>query len=370
MIQSRRKALKQIIGAAGTLSLSSLSHGLKAASELLDRQTTSPLGIALVGLGNYSRAALKPALRQTKNVKLKGIVTGTPDKAEQWSQEFDLPKSHIYNYETFDRIADNEDIDIVYIVLPNFMHAEYTIRALEAGKHVICEKPMAMNVAECEMMIAASKSANRKLSVGYRLHYEKHHQEAMRLGREKPFGEINFIEASFAYHLGDPTLWRLSKEKGGGGAIMDLGVYPIQACRYVTGEEPSAVTAQAFVRDRSRFKDIYESFLWQFEFPSGIIANCTTSYSSFVDRLYVSCYRGWMRLQPSFNGRGTLGETSNGVINLPKVNQQAAHMDDFATSILNDTTPRVDATEGLQDLRLIEAIVRSAEEGVRVKISS
>ena len=364
-MQSRRDILKTLsLGATGLTALPSI-----LTRDSLPTSTASkPLGIALVGLGNYSQAALKPALYETQNVKLAGIVTGTPEKARAWSEEFDLEERHIYNYDTFDRIADDEAIDIIYIVLPNFMHAEYTIRALEAGKHVICEKPMGMNTAECEAMIAASEEAGRLLSVGYRLHYENHHREAMRLGQEKPFGPINFIEAGLAYHLGDPTLWRLNRDEGGGGAIMDLGVYPIQACRYVSGEEPLAVTAQAFVRDTSRFKGIYESFFWQFEFPSGLLANCTTSYSSYVDRLHISCYRGWMELRPSFGGRGTSGSTSNGPMKLGRVNQQALHMDDFATSIQESTPLRVTAQEGLQDLRLIDAIKQAIESGERVVV--
>ena len=326
------------------------------------------LGIALVGLGNYSTNALKPALYQTNHVKLTGIVTGTPAKAKQWAEEFSLHAAHVYNYDTFDRIADDESIDIMYIVLPNFMHAEYTIRALEAGKHVICEKPMAMDAAECEAMIAASKKANRLLSIGYRLHYEQHHQEAMRLGSDQPYGKLNFIEAGLGYHLGDPTLWRLDKDMGGGGAIMDLGVYPIQACRYVSGEEPAGVTAQAYVNDTTRFKGIYETFFWQFDFPSGLVANCTTSYSSFVDRLYVSCYRGWFELEPSFGGRGTSGRTRDGAIALPQVNQQASHMDDFGLSIMEGRPVTVPAEEGLQDLRIIEAIKKAIASGERVTI--
>ena len=361
MAYSRREALKTIsIGAAG---LSTAPHLFNSPT-----RSSSPLGIALVGLGRYSTYALKPALYETQHIKLSGLVTGTPSKAKEWSEEFGLSSVHIYNYDTFDRIADDEDIDVIYIVLPNFMHAEYTIRALEAGKHVICEKPMGMNVQECEAMIAASEKAGKLLSVGYRLHYEKHHQEAMRVGRETPFGPINFIEAGLAYHLNDPTLWRLDAKKGGGGAIMDLGVYPIQACRYISGEEPSAVTAQAYVRDTSRFKDIYESFFWQFEFPSGLIANCTTSYSSYVDRCHVSCYNGWLELRPSFQGSGTSGATRDGALNLPKVNQQAEHMDDFAQSILNNTSPLVDGQQGLQDLRIIEAIKQAIETRDRVLI--
>ena len=357
MPHTRRNALKTIaLGATG------LSHLPYLATE------KKPLGIALVGLGNYSANALKPALYATEHVKLTGIVTGTPAKAKQWAEEFSLATSHIYDYDTFDRIANDDSIDIIYIVLPNFMHAEYTIRALEAGKHVICEKPMAMNVAECEAMIDASKKANRLLSIGYRLHYENHHQEAMRLGEEQPYGKLNFIEAGLAYHLGDPTLWRLDKDMGGGGAIMDLGVYPIQACRYVSGEEPAGVTAQAFVRDTSRFKGIYETFFWQFDFPSGLIANCTTSYSSYIDRLYVSCYRGWFELQPGYGGRGTSGRTIDGPLELPRVNQQASHMDDFALSILEGRPLTVSSQEGLQDMRIIEAIKQAIASGERVAI--
>ena len=365
MKYTRRSTIKKL--ALGSLGVT--ASPLHPAIFKVDRnQVDEKLGIALVGLGNYSHFALKPALKETERVRLTGIVSGTPEKARLWSEEFSLPNSNVYNYETFDRIADNEDIDIVYIVLPNFMHAEYTIRALEAGKHVICEKPMGMNAEECKTMIAASEKADRLLSVGYRLHYERHHIEAMRLGKEKPFGTINFIESGLAYFQGDPSIWRLDKAKGGGGAIMDLGVYPIQACRYVAGEEPISVTAQAFTNDTSRFRDIYETFFWQFKFASGLTAQCTASYSSYVDRFYASCHEGWFELKPSFNGAGSSGTTSEGPMNVPTVNQQALHMDDFANSILNDVPLRVNGLEGLQDLRIIDAIKKAIEDGGSVTI--
>src|SRR5690606_23331209 len=119
---------------------------------------------------------------------LAGIVTGTPAKEKQWASRYNIPEKNIYNYENFDSIALNPDIDIVYVVLPIFMHKEFTIRAAQAGKHVICEKPMAMNVRECEEMIAACTKANRLLSIGYRLHFEPYNMEMMRLGQQKVFG--------------------------------------------------------------------------------------------------------------------------------------------------------------------------------------
>ena len=361
---SRRSAIKKIALGAGATAL-----GMPNVSGFDFRPVKKEkLGVALVGLGNYATLMLGPAFAESQNCYLAGIVTGTPTKAEKWSKQYNIPRKNIYNYETFDQIADNEDIDIVYIVLPNFMHAEFTIRAAQAGKHVICEKPMALNSEECKAMINACQENDRLLSIGYRLHFEKHHQEMMRLGKELPFGPLNLVEASLGYHLADKTLWRLDKKKGGGGAIMDLGVYAIQGARYVVGEAPVRVMAQGFLMDDRRFKDIYETILWQMEFPSGTLANCSTTYSSYVDRLYASCYRGWFGLNPSFGGRGSSGSTSKGPMNLPQINQQAAQMDDFAECIWENRPSRVSGDEGLADLIIIEAILESCKSGKPVDL--
>ncbi|MFK7924776.1 MAG: Gfo/Idh/MocA family protein [Bacteroidia bacterium] len=359
----RRQAIKTL--SMGALGLATMPQMMASCAQ----PNAKKLGVALVGLGNYSNIMLGPALRETQNCQLTGLVTGSPAKAEKWSKDFDVPQGNIYNYENFDEIANNPAIDIIYIVLPNFMHAEYTIRALNAGKHVICEKPMAMNPEECRQMIKASEENERLLSVGYRLHYERHHQRVMELTEEKPFGPVNFVEAGLGYHMPDPHIWRLQKELGGGGAIMDLGVYLIQGCLYAVGEEPIAVTARGFVNDTTRFKDIYETMTWQFEFPSGAISNCTTTYSSYVDRLHVSCYKGWYGLSPSYGGRGTQGYYRNDPMGLEKVNQQALHMDDFANSILHNEAVKVGGELGLRDMILVDAIKRSADSGgERIKL--
>ncbi len=152
-------------------------------------------------------------------------------------RQVDNYQKNIYNYASFDRIADNPDIDIVYVVLPNAMHAEYTIRAARAGKHVLCEKPMATSAKECEAMITACKTANRQLAIAYRLHFEPHNLEAKRLGQRKVFGALRTIEAGFGFIIGDPSQWRLKKALSGGGALMDVGVYALQAARYVSDED-------------------------------------------------------------------------------------------------------------------------------------
>lgn len=259
---------------------------------------------------------------------------------------------------------------MVYVVLPNSMHAEYTIRAAKAGKHVICEKPLALNPAEGERMIAACRDAGVKLSVGYRLYFEPHHLEVRRLGTEKVHGAVKMLETSLGFSMADPKVWRLNKALGGGGAIMDLGVYAIQGARRTVGELPVAVTAQGYVRDRAVFKDIFETVTFQMEFPGGAISNSTTTYTSYVDRLHATTDYRWFGLQPAFNATGATGMAFNGKIEFatPKF-QQIRQMDAFAESIRNNTPVLASGEEGLVDLKIIEAIVRSAETGRKVSLT-
>lgn len=330
------------------------------------------LGIALVGLGNYATNQLAPALLQTNLCKLTGIVTGSPEKAESWSKQYNIPQKNIYNYQNFDEIRNNPDIDIVYVVLPNSMHAEFTIRAAKAGKHVICEKPMAMNVQECKDMIAACQAAKVQLSVGYRLYFEPHHLEMKRLGTEKVYGEVKMIESSLGFSMANPKVWRLNKALGGGGAIMDLGVYCIQGARRTLGELPTAVSAQGFIMDKTIFKDIYEGMTFQMDFPSGAISNSTTTYSSYVDRLHATTGWRWFSLSPSYNAIGTAGQFFDGErreMNFKVLDyQQIKQMDAFAESILNKQKPEASGEEGMIDLKIIEAIKQSADSGRKVKI--
>lgn len=367
LAQARRKFLESMSWGLGAsvLSASLLSLLANTASAQKPNKT---LGIALVGLGGYSIGQLAPALQQTKLVKLAGIVTGTPSKADEWASKYNIPKKNIYNYSNFDSIAKNPDIDMVYVVLPNSMHAEYVIRAAKAGKHVITEKPMATTVKDCEDMIAACKAANRKLSVGYRLHFEPHNQEVMRLGQEKVYGPVKLVENSFGFKIGDPTQWRLKKELSGGGALQDVGIYALNAARYATGEEPVSVTAQEYKTDPVKFKGVDETIAFQLTFPGGAVANCTTTYASSTERLFGSAENGWFELRPAYSYSGIKGRTSKGEMNFPQINQQAAQMDDFADCILNNKQTRVPGELGLQDVRIIQAIYKAVETGQPLKI--
>ena len=364
---TRRSCLQTLSAAAGGLLLT--PEALLAGQSVDESIPPKKLGIALVGLGNYSTLQLGPALQQTQLCRLAGIVTGSSEKAKTWAANYNIPAKNIYNYQTFDQIRDNPDIDIIYVVLPNFMHAEYTIRAAQAGKHVICEKPMAMNAAEAEQMIAACKKAGVKLSVGYRLYFEPHHLEMRRLAAEQTMGTVKVIESGLGFTVPGPNSWRLDKKIGGGGAIMDLGVYAIQGSRRTLNEEPISVTAQAFTFDKVHFRDIYETVFWQFEFPGGAIAHSSTTYSSYVDRLYTTCERGWFKLEPAFNATGAQGITSAGPMTVASsAFQQIAQMDDFARSVLADEQPVASGEEGLKDMKLIGAILQAADTGRKVML--
>ena len=359
---SRRDSLKIMSTTVGGL--------LVAPGVLPGYVAPKKLGIALVGLGNYATNQLAPALLETQNCYLAGIVTGTPEKASVWAKTYNIPAKNIYNYQTFNQIRNNPDIDIIYVVLPNFMHAEYSIRAAQAGKHVICEKPMAMNAAEARQMIAACQKAGVQLSVGYRLYFEPHHLEMRRLAAESTFGHVKIIESALGFTVPGPDSWRLDKAIGGGGAIMDLGIYAIQGARRTLNLDPVSVTAQAFTFDKVHFKDIHEMVFWQFEFPGGTIANCSTTYSSYVDRLYATCERGWFKLEPAYNATGAQGVTSRGPMDVPSpAYQQIAQMDAFVQSIRSGTKPEASGEEGLKDMMLIGAILQAAETGRKVSLA-
>ena len=325
------------------------------------------LGIALVGLGIYSEGQLAPALRETKHCYLAGIVSGEEDKRKKWKKKYDIPENNIYDYSNFDLIKNNESIDIVYVVLPNSMHAEYVLRAANAGKHVICEKPMAITVAECDQMIDACKNAGVRLSIGYRLHFEPFNLEMSRLARERVYGSVRSFTA--AHGLRDTKGWRLDRNLAGGGPVMDVGIYCVNAGRYVTGKEPLSIEAiEGPKTKKEKFASVEESVTWKMEYPDGIIAECSCSYSEYQNHLHVEAENGWFELAPAFSYGGLKGKTSGGKLDLPDVNQQAAQMDDFASAILQKRATPVPGEMGRQDVKILQAIYASIQSGKKVDL--
>lgn len=361
---SRRSFLSKAVAGASLFSLPSLHSSGKP---LVPDERK--LGVALVGLGGYSEHRLAPALQETRFCELRGIVTGTPAKVDKWKSRYGIKDQNVYSYETFDRIADNKDIDIIYVVLPNSMHHEYVIRAAKTGKHVICEKPMAVSVKECEEMIAACKKARVRLFIGYRLHFEPYTMEAMRIGQKKEFGKVKNVISEMGFRIGDPNQWRLKKALAGGGAMMDVGVYAIQGARYSVGEEPLYVTAQEYKTDPVKFKEVDETIYWQMEFPGGTVSNLSTTYASSIEKLFISAENGWLELRPAFGYGPIQGKTHKGLLQLPEVNHQAVQLDGMSRCIMEGTSTTATGEEGLRDMKVIEAIYKSiAQGGKRVKV--
>ncbi len=315
-----------------------------------------PLGVALVGLGSYATGQLGPALRETKYCRLAGVVTGDRTKGERWAADYGFDPSHIYSYDTFDQIKNDPDIDLVYVVLPNAMHAEFVIRAAKAGKHVITEKPMAVSVAECEQMIRACQENKVTLSVGYRCHFEPHNVEIMQVAKEKPLGEIKLIEAAFGFRAFGWENWRFHKNLAGGGAMMDVGIYCIQAACYVANELPVRITAQEVKTYPERFPDVDETILWQMQFPSGTLANCSTSYAVNIHHLDVYCEQGNFGLSPAFGYDGIQGYVGDKKLDLGQVSEQALHMDHIALATQGKAQLATPGEMGLRDMKIIEAI--------------
>ena len=360
--ESRRHFIKTSSLGTGGLLLASQGFSIPSFG-----QAQKKLGIALVGLGYYSRDLLSPALQETKHSYLAGIVTGSPEKEKIWQEKYGIKKKNIYNYDNFDEIVKNKDIDIVYVVLPNKLHKEFTIRAAQAGKHVICEKPMAMNAAECREMIDACKKAGVKLSIGYRLQFEPYTQEVMRLGQEKVYGDVRYITANAGFYGRNMKgNWKAGKELGG-GAMMDMGVYSLQGARLIVGEEPISVQAQAHIHRQEMF-EAEETMTFQLEFPGGTFANCHTTFNANVNVLHAAAEKGWFRLDPFQYYRGLKGDSSDGPLNFPVINQQAQQMDEVALSIMNDTPMRVPGEEGLRDMIVVDAAYESVRTGKKISI--
>ncbi|MAR26540.1 MAG: glucose-fructose oxidoreductase [Flavobacteriaceae bacterium] len=317
------------------------------------------LGVALVGLGSYSKGALGPALLETEFCELKAIVTGTKSKVNEWKLKYNINDNGVYNYKNFESIANNDQVDIVYIVLPNNMHKEYTIKALEAGKHVICEKPMALNAEEAKEMIEVSKKVRKELFMGYRLHYDPYHLECINYCRNKTFGKLNVVLAEFGYGISNRDHWKLKKSYGG-GALMDVGIYAIQAARYCTGEEPISLSAKEYKTDQTKFNEVDDTIVWQMEFLNGKVANCATSFSASMNNLHLGFEKGFAKLHPAYTWRKVSGYTSKKQLSFPRINQQALHMDGISNYLINKIPHNnVGADEGLKDMIVIDKIFES-----------
>ena len=355
---SRRPFLKTALGAGLAASVMK-AQGQEAGDK------KKKLGWAVVGLGGLSRARIGPAFLKTKHAHLAGVVTGTAEKAKTWKDKYNLEDKGIYNYENFDEVIKNPDIDVIYIVLPNSMHKDFTIRAAKAGKHVYVEKPMAMNSEECREMIAACKEAGVKLGVAYRLQYEPHHKEMIRFAREKTFGDIRHINSGFGFRMSGSKGWRLKRELGG-GALLDVGVYAIQGTRYIFGEEPVTVSALETKTDKKKFAEVDETVTWTMQFASGKTANLFCSFNlGGYNELTAFAEKGRFGMGPCFGTSGQKGWSSDpkNPLNFPQTDHFEVQIDQFSKDIMDGKESLVHGEEGLKDHLVMEAVFKSIASG-------
>lgn len=329
---------------------------------------------ALVGLGHLTLNELLPAFAECKYAKPVALVSGDPAKAKKVAAQHGIQEKNIYNYQNFDTIRDNPEIDVVYIVLPNSMHEEYTIRAAAAGKHVLCEKPMTVSSASAKRMIDACKKAGKKLMVAYRIQYEPKNRMAMQWTRSKKWGKVRLIEMFNGQNQANNDQWRHKKDLAGGGSLPDIGIYCFNTARFLLGEEPEWVSANQFSTPGDpRFKEVEENVLFQMGFPSGTLVNAACGYSVHESRRYrcLADNGGWFGLDPAFAYHGLKVEVSEVRDGKPwketpeearEKNQFALEIDHMAQCVMNNQEPYTPGEEGLQDHRIMEAIYQSAKE--------
>lgn len=367
---SRRDFLEKLSASAISLPLLYNPTNLFAASG--EPYEGPILKVAIMGLGSYGNRVAK-AMLDCKRAKLVGLISGTPSKVKQWRETYDIQEKNCYNYDNFDQIKDNSDIDAVYVITPNGLHKEQTIRVAKAGKHVICEKPMGINAKEGQEMVYACKAAMVHLLIGYRMHFEPKTVEVIRMRQAGEFGTPKFFQGQSGFVIGDPTQWRLDKKLAGGGAMMDIGIYSINGARYMLGEEPIWVTAQETKTDPVKFKEgVDETIQFQMGFPSGAVASCLSTYAmNNLDRFFLNGTEGFAEMKPSTGYGPIKGRTHKGELTQPHITHQTLQMDGMAQLIFEGVEPIVpiNGKEGVKDMKIIDAIFLAVKTGEKVELS-
>jgi predicted dehydrogenase len=341
------------------------------------RAPSSRKGYAVVGLGRIALEQVLPAFGESKDAKLVALVSGHADKANKIAAQHGVSPKAIYDYKNFDSIKDNPEIDAVYIALPNAMHAELTVRAAQAGKHVLCEKPMATSAADAQKMVDACAKANKKLMIAYRMQYEPMTSYAKKLVRDKALGMIKVIEGHNGQHLGS-TLDQFRLKKGG-GAMIDVGIYCLNTARFLLGEEPHWVQAAMYsTPNDKRWREVEETVVWSMGFPSGTIGNFSTTFGAHQGRRWRAYgdKGGWVGMDPAFSYNGlelriNQVRGKEEILEKPEIEQKqhfALELDHFAQCMASDKQPYTKGEEGVQDMKIIEAIFQSARDGKRVEL--
>jgi predicted dehydrogenase len=368
-MNSRRDFLQRITASA--LALPLVPETDLFASHGKEEYQGPVLKVAIMGLGSYG-TRVADAMQTCTKAKLVGVISGTPSKVKEWQTKYNIPEKNCYNYDNFDAINNNPGIDAVYVITPNSLHVPYGIRVAKTGKHVISEKPMALNAAEGQTLVDACKKANVKLLVGYRMHLEAKTLEIIRMRKAGDFGKIMFFQGLCGFKIGDPNQWRLNKALAGGGSLMDIGIYAVNGSRYMIGEEPIWVTAQETKTDPVKFKEgVDETIQFQLGFPSGAVASCLSTYTmNNLDRFFLDGDKGYAEMWPSTGYGPIKARTNQGELTHAHITHQTVQMDEMSAIILQGKQPvvPVDGEEGVKDLKIMDAIVEAMKSGKKIAL--
>ncbi|WP_424952763.1 Gfo/Idh/MocA family protein [Deinococcus sp.] len=332
------------------------------------------VGYAVVGLGDLTEEELYPAFAHSARSRLGALVSGDRDKALVQARQLGLSEGDVYSYEQFENLKDREDIRAVFIVLPNSLHREFAVRAAEIGKHVLCEKPLSVSVADAEAMVLACKVAGVLLMTAYRIQYTPHHQAAREELHSGRLGRVKLMTAVDVQTEPQGGQWRLKRELAGGGSLLDVGLYCLNTSRFLTGEEPYEVFAYTHsTPDDPRFTEVEESVSFTLRFPSGIISSNFCSYGASKHRsLRVLAEKGNLLLDPAFDYTSLRlkidTETEVRELLIKETDQFALELDHFSACVQSGTRPFTPGEEGVQDQRIMEAIYQSAREGRPVQL--
>lgn len=327
---------------------------------------------AVIGLGHIAQAAVLPAFKHAKrNSRLAALVSSEPKKLKQLSRRYGVQRT--CGYDGVDELFASGEIDAVYIALPNDMHKDYTVRAARAGLHVLCEKPMAVNASECEEMIRATREANVKLMIAYRLHFERANLEVAKLARTRKLGELRFFTSDFAMQVSDDNI-RLNPPEKGGGPLYDIGIYCINAARYCLAEDPVEVWAAGTRSKDPRFRNVDETVAAVMRFKDERLASFTCSFGAADKSVYsVTGTKGSVTLDPAYeyavglSYRLKVGERETRK-KFSKSDQFAPELLYFSDCVLNNREPEPSGEEGLADVQIIEAMLQSVSTGRPVRL--
>ncbi|MGI4839583.1 MAG: Gfo/Idh/MocA family protein [Janthinobacterium lividum] len=336
------------------------------------------VGFAIVGLGRLALGQILPAFAQSLHAKPVALVSGSPDKAKAVAAQYGIRQDAVYGYDQIEALADNPEVQAVYIVTPNGLHLEQVQAAARAGKHVLCEKPMASTSEQARQMIKACDAAGVRLMIAYRCQYEDFNSAAAQLVQSGELGRVRLIEATNAQAQGPDGQWRLDAALAGGGALPDIGLYCLNGVRTMLGEEPIEVYAQVVnPQGDPRYAQVEETMSFMLRFPSGAIANCATSYGAHETKdMRLRLEKGWIEIENAFAYKGQRLRVARRKDSLESVeelrvgagNQFSQEIDHFAQCLQTGEAPRTPGEEGLQDHLLMEAIYQSVRENRPIPI--